>query len=42
MSIGRNEMEHTSKALAMTMVDLFENPELIKKVKAEFHERKGD
>jgi len=28
--------------MAMTMADLFENPELIEKVKAEFKERKGD
>jgi aminobenzoyl-glutamate utilization protein B len=42
MSIGHKGMVYASKALAMTMVDLFENPELINEVKAEFNERKGD
>lgn len=42
MSIGHKGMVYASKALAMTMVDLFENPELISDVKAEFDERKGD
>ncbi len=42
MSIGHKGMGYASKALAMTMVDLYENPELIEKVKAEFKERKGD
>jgi aminobenzoyl-glutamate utilization protein B len=42
MSIGHKGMVYASKALAMTMVDLFENPELIDDVKAEFYERKGD
>ena len=42
MSIGHKGMLYASKALAMTMVDLFENPELVKEVKAEFKERKGD
>ncbi|MDP7527412.1 MAG: amidohydrolase, partial [Candidatus Marinimicrobia bacterium] len=30
-----------SKALGMTMVDLFEDPQLVKEVTAEFKERKG-
>ncbi len=42
MSIGHKGMLYASKALAMTMVDLFENPELRDEVKAEFAERKGD
>ena len=41
MSIGHKGMLQASKALGMTMVDLFENPKLIKEVKAEFNERKG-
>lgn len=42
MSIGHKGMSYASKAMAMTMVDLFENPELVEKVKAEYRERKGD
>lgn len=42
MSIGHKGMGYASKALAMTMVDLFENPQLVEEVKAEFKERKGD
>ncbi|MCK5401963.1 MAG: amidohydrolase [Flavobacteriaceae bacterium] len=42
MSIGHKGMVYASKAMAMTMADLFENPELVKKVKAEYKERKGD
>ncbi len=42
MSIGHKGMAYASKALAMTMVDLFEDQELIEAVKAEFKERKGD
>lgn len=42
MSIGHKGMLYASKALAMTMVDLFEKPDLVKEVKAEFSERKGD
>ena len=42
MSIGHKGMIYASKAMAMTMFDLFENPELVKKVKAEYIERKGD
>jgi aminobenzoyl-glutamate utilization protein B len=33
---------YASKAMAMTMADLFENPNLIEKVKAEYIKRKGD
>ncbi len=42
MSIGHKGMLYASKAMAMTMLDLFENPELLKKVKAEYVKRKGD
>lgn len=42
MSIGHKGMNYAAKALAMTMVDLYEDPKLIEKVKAEFKERKGD
>ena len=42
MSIGHKGMIYASKAMAMTMVDLFENPKLVEKVKAEYKERKGD
>ncbi len=42
MSIGHKGMAYAAKALSMTMVDLFQNPELIKSVKAEFKEKKGN
>ncbi|MGE0589409.1 MAG: amidohydrolase [Cyclobacteriaceae bacterium] len=42
MSIGHKGMIHTSKTLAMTMVDLFEDPKKVEAVKAEFRQRKGD
>jgi len=42
MSIGHKGLIYASKAMAMTMVDLFENPELVEKVKAEYKERKGN
>lgn len=42
MSIGHKGMVYASKAMAMTMVDLFENQKLIDKVKEEFKTRKGD
>jgi aminobenzoyl-glutamate utilization protein B len=42
MSIGHKGMVYAAKAMAMTMSDLFENPDLITKVKAEYNERKGD
>ena len=35
-------MAYAAKALSMTMVDLFENPELVEAVKKEFKEKKGD
>ena len=42
MSIGHKGMIYASKAMAMTMLDLFEDPKLVEKVKQEFKERKGD
>lgn len=42
MSIGHKGMVYASKAMAMTMADLFENPKLVEKVKEEFKTRKGD
>lgn len=42
MSIGHKGMIYASKAMAMTMVDLFENPKMVQKVKDEFKTRKGD
>jgi len=42
MSIGHKGLVYAAKALGMTMIDLFENPELINQMQAEFKERKGD
>lgn len=42
MSIGHKGMHYAAKAMAMTMVDLFEQPHLVKEVKEEFKDRKGD
>lgn len=42
MSIGHKGMVYASKAMAMTMADLFENPKLVEKVKEEYKTRKGD
>jgi len=42
MSIGHKGMVYAAKALGMTMVDLFEDPQLVTDVQAEFKERKGD
>ena len=42
MSIGHKGMLFAAKSLSMTMVDLFENPQLVKEIKTEFKERKGD
>lgn len=42
MSIGHKGMLYAGKAMSMTMLDLFKDPELIKKVRAEYEERKGD
>ena len=42
MSIGHKGLVYSSKAMGMTMLDLFENPDLVEEVKAEYKERKGD
>ena len=42
MSIGHKGMTHAAKAMAMTMVDLFERPELVQEIRAEFDRRRGD
>jgi aminobenzoyl-glutamate utilization protein B len=42
MSIGHKGMLHASKAMAMTMSDLYLNKELVKNIKKEYLERKGD
>ena len=42
MSIGHKGMSYAAKALSMTMVDLYEDPQLREEVKAEYKERKGD
>jgi aminobenzoyl-glutamate utilization protein B len=42
MSIGYKGMTYASKTMAMTMTDLFENQELVEKVKKEYEKRKGD
>jgi aminobenzoyl-glutamate utilization protein B len=41
-SIGHKGLVYASKAMAMTMADLFENPKLVEEVKAEFKQRKGE
>ena len=41
MSIGHKGMLYASNAMAMTMLDLFEDPKLVEKVKAEYIKRKG-
>jgi aminobenzoyl-glutamate utilization protein B len=42
MSIGHKGMMHASKTLALTMLDLFEDPKKVEALKAEFKQRKGD
>lgn len=42
MSIGHKGMAYASKALSMTMVDLFEDAQLREDIRKEFDERKGD
>lgn len=41
MSIGHKGLIYAAKAIAMTMADLLDQPELVEKVKAEYLERKG-
>jgi len=42
MSIGHKGLVYASKALAMTMFDLYENPNLLESVKKDFLDNKGD
>tara|TARA_B100000214_G_C23964210_1_gene626897 strand:- start:576 stop:2027 length:1452 start_codon:yes stop_codon:yes gene_type:complete len=42
MSIGHKSLIFASKALAMTMLDFYKNPDKIDDVKKEYLERKGD
>nr|WP_321413091.1 amidohydrolase [uncultured Allomuricauda sp.] len=42
MSIGHKGMIYASKAMGMTMLDLFDDPKLVEKVKEEYNTRKGD
>lgn len=42
MSIGHKGMGYASKALAMTMIDLFQSETLRNEIKAEFKAKKGD
>lgn len=42
MSIGHKGLVYAAKALGMTMVDLFENPDLVSEIQEEFKTRKGD
>lgn len=42
MSIGHKGMLYASNAMAMTMLDLFENQKFIDKIKTEYVERKGN
>lgn len=42
MSIGHKGMLHASKAMSLTMLDLFEDDKLVEKVKAEYKMRKGN
>ena len=42
MSIGHKGMIYAAKALALTMIDLFENNTLVDQMKKEFKERKGN
>jgi aminobenzoyl-glutamate utilization protein B len=40
MSIGHKGMLYASKALGMTMVDLFKDPELINQIKKDFKDNR--
>jgi len=42
MSIGHKGMTYAAKALALSMVDLYEDPNKVEEVKAEYRDRKGD
>ncbi len=42
MSIGHKGMLHAAKALAMTIVDLMKNPDILQQMRQEFNEKRGD
>ena len=42
MSIGHKGMIYAAKAMAMTMLDLYENPKTVQQIKEEYKSRKGD
>ncbi|MDG1277237.1 MAG: amidohydrolase [Algoriphagus sp.] len=42
MSIGHKGMGYAAKALAMTMVDLYQDPALVESIQTEFKTKKGD
>lgn len=42
MSIGHKSIPYAAKAMSFTMIDMFENQNLIDAMKKEFKERKGD
>jgi len=42
MSIGHKGMLYAAKALALTMYDLYEDPDLLREVQKEFKEKSGD
>jgi aminobenzoyl-glutamate utilization protein B len=42
MSIGHKGMVQASKVLAATMVDLYEQPQALAAIQAEFKAKKGD
>ncbi|MDP6922621.1 MAG: amidohydrolase [Lutibacter sp.] len=41
MSIGHKGMLYAAKAMAMTMLDLYKDPKLLKKIRSEYRRRKG-
>ncbi len=42
MSIGHKGLLFAAKALGMTLVDLYQNPEYVESIRAEFHTKRGD
>lgn len=42
MSIGHKGLVRAAKTLAATMVDLYERPDVLQEVRAEFAVKKGD
>ncbi|WP_236978824.1 hypothetical protein [Membranihabitans maritimus] len=42
MSIGHKGMTHAAKLLAMTGVDLLEDPDLVENIQLEFQRKRGD